>query len=331
MKTTTQKAVWTVPIHSIYIHPHIQEIRKTGFSQDKRAELLTMTRPLELNPTLARMRDILFRLTEGTPSKMTICALVEFLAGLDYARTPHVAQLKAIESVYKKENQHYVTHFVQKLQKFDAKDLNCWFRMRALTMDIYATLVIANTKSQLIFFYGGSNHTQNVARALKSTESYTVHTHVHTTKGGFELEILTNPESQRVICLGEDHFKTDMSYANRLIKWLKKRCKGPSCTFLVEKHLKFIHEDADSFPNEMACDSTDRLAIQKARCHPMMQNSPCQNVDIKFVDNRHCDLGFFRGPEISKAAHESREFKSAYINFQQRALQDLTQKLSNLN
>ena len=268
------------------------------------------------------MRRCLFEMTKGTPSRTAICALVEFLAGLDYARTPRVGRLQAIASVYRPEHRRYVTHFVEKLEGFRPDDLNCWFRMRALTMDLYTALVIANATTPYVFFYGGANHTKNVAAALKAAGRYGVYTPLQHTERGFELEVLTNEQNQKVICLGEDHFRTAMSHAKRLIKWAKKMCKGPACTLLIEKHLKFEHEEAASFPNEMACDSTDRMAIQKARCDPVMTNMPCQNVTVKFVDNRHCDLGFFRGPEIGRAAPECHEFRKAYVQFQTRALRD---------
>ena len=128
-------------------------------------------------------------MTKGTLSRTTIRFLVEFLAGLDYAERRAVWSSAGDRRWYTNRNIGGTrTHFVEKLEGFRPDDLNCWFRMRAPTMDLYTALVIANATTRALFFYGGANHTKNVAAALKAAGEYGVYTPLQHTISGLSLK-----------------------------------------------------------------------------------------------------------------------------------------------
>lgn len=292
---------------------------------------MAKTHDVKSNILIQMMRKLFEIALDSTdPDKNIICALIELVAGLDYARTPGVGNLNAILSEYKPEHKKYIEHFVETIQKFNLDDMQTWFRIRAVIMDIYATLVIANCSTPVIIFYGGAHHTENVANALKR-HGYTVEKQLKVNKqtSFFEETLQNSQKNQEIIFLGEDHFRTPLKSAAQLLRDLQNLCKRKNTTpttFCIERHLNFEREDPKSFPNEMACNSPE-LAIHATRCNPIM-GKPCKNLVIRFVDNRHCDLSFLR-KEINEASNV-KEFQTLYKIFQKNAKITIVAMLRNL-
>jgi len=148
-----------------------------------------------------------------------------------------------------------------------------------------------------------------------------------------------------VLLLGERHDQTPMSAAEDILSFLRSACetsppqetrgrrKNPhplwerSFSFLVERSVPSSATSGSSgstpldIPSWLACDATDTLPIHKLRCDPVME-SDCDKVRVRFVDNRHADMGLLREEWISLLWKRDFVFRERAIAFQRKARED---------
>lgn len=188
-------------------------------------------------------------------------------------------------------------------------------------MDIFTACKIAACKTPLCVFYGGGEHTQNVARALIATRTLGAVRSSLARRGDFVVEVLTT-NIGRCVFLGENHSRTSLATAEKLIRDLKRRCNNPTavpCTLFLERHRPLAAEQKDSTPNIVACNAKDAIAIQRVRCSDAVETNRCSKLKIEFVDIRHVWMGFFR-EEIAPHSLEEEIVYKVFFEFQKHSL-----------
>ena len=300
----------------------IHEVRTNRtFSRDHCDRLERLIQDLPLHEDLSNLCARLMTLFKAKPIRPVCSSLLEIAAGLDYAKFEKVGTLANLKSVLQPTTAHYARTFVEEMttcmRNKDYLSNDCWFRLRAKVMDLFTTCLISLCDTPIIVFYGGGAHTESVAAALRNHGNYDTVKPLHSRRI-FDIEVLRpRDKTQKVVFLGENHSKTPLQCVDKLTTWLNKRCNGPTCTFMIERHRPLM-EDSQSIPNTIACEATERFAIQKARCAPLMTRA-CGNIKIEFVDNRHSDLGFFR-KEVGDACAIDATYQSLFTTFQKNAL-----------
>lgn len=280
-----------------------------------------------LPPCLLRLYMRVVELAEQRSAAQGLCSsAVELLGSCDYARTAGSGCLGALGRVCGRAEAAFAEHILRCFEDYMHaryyEDTDCWFMVRARLMDLFSACVVSRATTPHVVFYGGSNHATNISQLLRRHSAYVVERAAHRAPP-FDVEVLRRTDrDQRIVLLGEDHGATTMRDADELVRWMASRCDGPlpACTLLVERHRTLDEEPRATFPNQLACNAQDRIAIQRARCDAIVR-APCARLRVEFVDNRHCDLGFVRR-EVGETAADDPVYRELFVAFQRAALGD---------
>lgn len=255
----------------------------------------------------------------------------EVCAALDYAnKFSHVGRMrkvrKAVAHNLYVENE--VVEFLKReLVKFNTFDYTCWFKLRSLCMDMYTIARMLSDDYHSAIFYGGNQHTSNVAGFFESNMNFTeVQPPESITKLSEKSELLTCksfrfPNSDKQITfLGENHSKTTHTFGEKLIAYLNSQCsvnQQKKTYFYVEKHIEEKNEN--SVPSKLACNMN--IPIHNVRCNKIM-TTECTALKQVCLDSRHYDMGFLRF-EIFEFCKNDGELSALTESFMKKSLTEM--------
>lgn len=262
-----------------------------------------------------------------------ISFLVEFVAGLEYARNKTVGRLKKLQSLFNCRTSHHAICFLKQYcesaqQKRQWKQKTFWFLLRVRCMDAYALSVILNATKDDICYYAGCSHTTNIEEYLLQQGLGTLVTDGEY-KGALNKfrdladksdlthrALLKLSGGPTLLLLGENHFQTSIDFGKHIVQLLEEHCATPML-FLIEKH---ISNGEDPLQCELACNQA-KLAIHRSRCSEFVTHShtKCTGLDVEAVDNRHADMGFLRA-ELLDLWDDDANFKAKACEFQKSCL-----------
>ena len=289
-------------------------------------------------PVLRDMFERVLALKEREPIATSAAVdgfLVEFVAGIEYARTsPRAGRLENLLSLVGHAGcapcfARLLAFCTSALREPLARDT--WFRLRAACMDAYVLGCLLCADADTIVCYAGDAHVRALRDALVAMGAETART-VPSIVSECDLDTLLRVEAldldgRSVVLLGENHASTAAVVADDLLALLKSQCAsgdGGDMVFLVEQHIS-NPDRSDEVPRRVMCNQQDEFAIQRFRCDAFVDSSAhlaCPNLRIVQVDSRHADLGFLR-MELMDVWDEDDEFRRIATHFTRAALESV--------
>ena len=329
---------WTVnPPQDIVYDEHINTIMKTD-NAAKAIKFITdaCNRSTKMNPSLKQLIESGLDHMHKHPDDEVSCLFAtELLAGLKYAaENDSIGRMRMLTKAIRKTGDTYpVEWLIKQLKQQDVSNSRMWFRLRAMCMDAYALVYLRNAREELVLYYCGNLHatcalSELVQDGASESSSNFPNMYKKLSKACDEHGIVRmtclRKKDKEYWIIGENHKRTQLPFAKKLLDLLREACNHTPMLFLIEKHAS---RGRDPIPRMLMCNQPD-IAIHQTRCSAFLEQDykKCKQLQVIAVDSRHNDMGFLR-MELFDMWDRSSEFRRSAKAFHQEALRTMEENL----